>query len=365
MNLDIKSLRQCIYCHNFCKFSCPSYLASRDQKIIQNQKNYLLYLYGRKDIEADEEFGKSVYLCNDCRRCETYCIYDDKNVLENNRYSKAEIFKAGFAPRQIYKIEKNLIRTGNIYGLKYKTANDQPDLKQYDIFIYSGDFIRSLEPQIFESFKRLLRKLKISYVYDCNEISDGIIPLELGMEKISEELMKINYNRINRFNFDKLVVLDPYSYRNLREEYKKFGFKFDCEIMHYTEYIESLVCKVSVFKTGDKLKYFDPCKLGRGMKIYEPPRNILKKLFDASEIDLYKNRAQSYCCGGYISLFDKNIASLIASDVVSDFFDSGYDVLLSACPLCLHNLKSASQNNKIKTVRIYDILEYISLNLKM
>jgi len=362
MNLDIKSLRQCIYCHNFCKFSCPSYVVCKDQKIIQNQKNYLLYLYNRKDIEADSSFGKSVYLCNDCKRCETYCIYSDKNVQANDRYSKEVVFKAGFAPEKIYEIEKNLASTKNIFGIKNKPGSRVSGSKEYEVFIYSGDFTRFLEPQILESFKILLEKLNISYIYDDDEISDGTIPLDLGMEEIAKELMKTNFNKISEHNFKKLIVLDPYSYQGFKEEYPRYGLIFECEIMHYSEYLEGLLDRINVARTNDKLKYFDPCRLGRGMGIYEAPRNILKKLFGADEIDFFKNREQSWCCGGYISLFDEGIANQLSSDIIRDFMDYGSGVLISACPLCLNNLKKACKNNRIK---IYDILEFISLNIKI
>jgi len=323
-----------------------------------------VYLHENKDIEIDEIFGRSVYLCNDCKRCETYCIYKDKNVQINNRYSKELIFKAGFAPKKIYEIEKNLINTHNIFGMENTIEKNNLYSKQYDIFIYLGDFVRFLEPGIFTSLEKLLKNLNINYIYDSNEVSDGIIALDLGMEKISKELMRLNFNRINKYSFKKLIILDPYSYKNFKEDYKKYGFVFDCEILHYSEYIEELINKIRVFKTEDKIKYFDPCRLGRGMKIYESPRNILTGLFNADNINFFKNKEESECCGGYISLYDENLARLISSNVIEDFINSGYDadVLITACPLCLNNLKCANENNRIK---IYDILEYISLNLEI
>ena len=46
--------------------------------------------------------------------------------------------------------------------------------------------------------------------------------------------------------------------------------------MHYTEFINKNLNKLKVNTTNDKVKYFDPCKLGRYLKIYdEPPLGFL------------------------------------------------------------------------------------------
>ena len=371
MDLDIKSLRQCIYCHNFCKFSCPSFLAGKDQKIIQNQKNYLIYLSDKKKIEIDKDFGKSVYLCNDCRRCETYCIYSEKNVLTNNRYSKELIFKKGLAPEKIYEIEKNLKSTQNIFGIYNIDNMDAADKSknnlnsgQYDVFIYSGDYVRFLEPGILKSFEKLLRYLNISYIYENNEVSDGLAALDFGMEEVFKTLAETNFKTINKYNFKKMIVLNPYSYYCFKEEYKNYGLDFKFEILQYVEFIEELVKenKIKISKTEDKIKYFDPCKLGRSSGIYEAPRNILRKLFGVDDINFFKNKEESGCCGGYISLFDKNFARSVSLKLLDEFnsFESKNKILLTACPLCLYNLKEADET---KSLRIHDIVEYIGIHL--
>lgn len=363
MNKDIKSIRQCMYCHNFCKSSCQPYLASKNQKIIQNQKNYLFYLCDAKRLKADPELGRAAYLCNDCRRCEAFCIYDNKSVLQNNRYSRSIIFKNGLAPEKIYEIEKNLINTGNIFGLKRKeNKGDFNVSEKYEVMIYAGDYINYFKPEILENFIKILKKLNIGYVFCEDEISDGLLALDFGMEDLFKDLMKLNIKNIKKYNFDNLVVLDPHSYYCFIKEYEKFGCKLNFEVTYYIDFIENNISSIMVKKVEDKIKYFDPCILGRGMNIYETPRNILKNIFDKSDVDLNKNRKESYCCGGYISLFDSDLSNLISSNLMNEIknFDSDTDVLITSCPLCSHNLENVKDNKKPK---VYDISEYIAINM--
>ena len=48
------------------------------------------------------------------------------------------------------------------------------------------------------------------------------------------------------------------------------------------------------------------------------------------------------CCGGYITLEDKAQAAKRSSAVVHSAKDQGADMIITACPLCLYNLKKNS-----------------------
>lgn len=363
MEIDKKALRQCIYCHNYCKFSCAPYLETKNQKIIQTQKNYLIYLINEKKLKPNKELGEAVYLCNDCRRCETYCIYEEKDILANNRYSKKFIFENHLAPKKVYDIYKNLASSGNFLGRKANKGEikDSDKNKKYDFFIYSGDYVNLLAPNITKSFIQILKKLNKSFILCEDEISDGMLALDLGMENLSRELMEKNFKTIIQYNFDTMVVLNPYSYYCFIKDYKKYGFEFDFKIIYYIDFLEQHINQLEIKKTNDYIKYFDPCVLSRGLKINENPRNILKTICRNQNFDLIKNREESECCGGYLSLIFPEVSSAISTNFLSEIksYDSETDILITACPLCLSNLSNANSSGSFK---IYDMLEYISSN---
>ena len=45
------------------------------------------------------------------------------------------------------------------------------------------------------------------------------------------------------------------------------------------------------------------------------------------------------CCGGYITLESKELAKAKSQKVVSNAKEKGADMIITACPLCLYNLK--------------------------
>lgn len=365
MNFDKKSLRQCIYCHNFCKFSCVPYLATKNQKIIQTQKNYLVYLVNKNKVEPNAELGEAVYLCNDCRRCETYCIFEGKNVLPNNRYAKNLIFKNMLAPKKVYDIYNNLLNSGNFLGREtgQNEIRNFDKNKKYDFFIYPGDYVNMLAPGITKSFIEILGKLNKSFVLcDDDEVSDGVLALDLGMEELAGELMEKNFKKITQYKFDTLVVLNPHSYYCFINDYEKYGFKFNFEIIHYIDFLKRYIDNLKIKKTDDYVKYFDPCILSRGLKMNESPRNILGTLCNNQNFDLVKNRDESECCGGNLSLIFPDISRTISEGFLNELksYDDKTEILITVCPLCLSNLSKAQNSDRFK---IYDLIEYVSNNI--
>ena len=70
--------------------------------------------------------------------------------------------------------------------------------------------------------------------------------------------------------------------------------------MHATEFILSSIrlVKLRPGRLEARATYHDPCDLGRGMKIFDPPREIIRSLPGLSLVELSENRGRGYCCGG-------------------------------------------------------------------
>ncbi len=364
MDVEKKSQRQCIFCHNFCKFSCAPYIATKNQKIIQTQKNYLIYMAEMEKIKANTDLGEAVYLCNDCRRCETYCVFENKKVIGNNRYARNLIFKEKLASDRVYEIYDNFIQYGNFLGEKKEAKeirNSDKD-KKYDFFIYAGEYVNFLAPEIKESFIKILTSLNKNFIFCDDEDPDGILALDLGMKELAQKLMENNFKKISRYKFDTLICLDPYSCYGFKNDYKDYGYEFDCGIIHYTEFLENNISDIKINKTDSHIKYFDPCMLSRGLKINDSPRKVLSFINSESNFDLIKNREESECCGGHLSLIFPDVAEAVSAGFLKELesYDDKTEVLVTACPLCLSNLSNVKKSGRFK---IYDLAEYISRNI--
>lgn len=122
----------------------------------------------------------------------------------------------------------------------------------------------------------------------------------------------------------------------------------ETNVIHYLEMLRDTVgfdkIKEKVVKpfTGIKIAGYYGCMLLRPSKImqFDDPENpkILEDFIRAigGEPVVYPYRNE--CCGGYITLEDKNLAAKKANAVVHSAEEGGASCLVTACPLCRYNL---------------------------
>ena len=127
------------------------------------------------------------------------------------------------------------------------------------------------------------------------------------------------------------------------------AYNGEAEVLHYLELLRDKVgfdkLKEKVVKplTGKKIAAYYGCLLLRPGKVMamDDPENptimedMIKALGAEPVVYAYRNE----CCGGYIALEDKESAKAKSQKVVLNAKGKGADVIVTACPLCLYNLK--------------------------
>ena len=92
--------------------------------------------------------------------------------------------------------------------------------------------------------------------------------------------------------------------------------------------------KISLKKSNQKIVYHDPCELGRGCGVYEPPRDLLRMA--GSLQSTRQEKVKSLCCSGSLgdlslSMEDRNV---IKAETLKVLLQQNTDILATACPLC-------------------------------
>ena len=97
---------------------------------------------------------------------------------------------------------------------------------------------------------------------------------------------------------------------------------------------------------GKKIGAYYGCLLLRPGKIlaFDNPENpkIMEDFIRAigAEPVIYPYRNE--CCGGYISLKEKDMAKNMCDKIMESAEGFGADMLITACPLCLYNLNNST-----------------------
>jgi Fe-S oxidoreductase len=141
--------------------------------------------------------------------------------------------------------------------------------------------------------------------------------------------------------FDTLVVLDPGCAYTIERLYPRYGLETRVEVLTLVEAVLPHLDRF-VRRTNPRgpVFYHDPCHLGRGLGIYDAPREILLRLVAGGARDLHTSREREPCCGGggAIPLSMGRVAQDAADRLAATMIAQGARTVVTACPTCTRML---------------------------
>ena len=137
-------------------------------------------------------------------------------------------------------------------------------------------------------------------------------------------------------------------------------------VLHYLEVLRDKVGfdvlkeKVVNPLNGRKIGAYYGCLLLRPSKIvqFDDPENpsiiedFIKALGGEPVVYPYRNE----CCGGYISLKEKEMAGKMVDRIMDSASGMGATELITACPLCMYNLNKSESANKLPVYYFTELL---------
>ena len=302
---------QVLSCPNcgVCIDACPM---SVDKANLKDCTVYLTRQLRRGNNRRIEEISDKCLLCG---KCEALCQVgvEGPKLRIVNRTERNYAVKADFSG----------VRTDGLAGAA----------KDGKVLYYSG-CMSQLVPSIGRSMESIFRKAGVDFVWMDREggVCCGRPMLTAGRRKEAEEIMGKNTEVILGSGAETLVVSCPICYKMFTEEYRLPGV----QVVHYVDYMEGLLASGDLVPKRSDLcyVYHDPCELGRGCGVYEPPRRLLGRLAGIAEAE--KNRAESVCCGGSLGSLTLSFAKRekITKASLENLYASKADAIATACPLC-------------------------------
>jgi Fe-S oxidoreductase len=216
---------------------------------------------------------------------------------------------------------------------------------------YPGCLTKFVAKDLKEKYEKILRKIGIDFI-ELSELEKccGSPALKAGyledFKKLAEENLKI----FKEHSVKKMITNCPACAMTFKIEYPKvLGKKWDIEVEHISETINSKLKTQNSKLKNEKVTFHDPCHLGRGLGIFEEPREIIKKLgYEISEMELSRN--ESFCCGagGGVKSNEPELANKIGKDRIEQAKKTGAKILCTNCPLCYLHLKENAKEIEVK-----------------
>ncbi len=201
---------------------------------------------------------------------------------------------------------------------------------------------------------RLLNKAGIPFNLLANERCCGRDLLLQGDEEGFRALAKANAAEFSRHGVKKIITYCPECYSALKNEYPKVTGGTGIEVISLVEVLAPVAKdkKIVAGKLNKKVTYHDPCTLGRGFRVFDPPRQLLQSINGVQLVEMENNREKSLCCGANPWAHCSAVNRQVQGQRLAQAAGSGADVLVTACPKCQIHLTCAQKSEDLKTKNI-------------
>ena len=374
-----KELAQCQMC-GYCIDVCEAHRQTPWESVTARGKIYYLNQldktgFGaldkllRRKVTLSPEFVDAMYKCTGCGNCEEVCHAKIELVALWEKVRKW-MADEGIAPLPVHKkLEKSIIANGNPYGEPKKKRDawwpeEVPRTTPPQAIFFAGCTGSYRMQNIPRAAVTILDRAGVSV--NClgeNEVCCTSPLLRTGIVMQTLEASKEVVSKADALGAKDMVMSCSGCYKTVSSNYVEYYGKPGQNVYHITQYVDKLINARKLPLNNEfkaKVTYHDPCHLGRHSKVFEEPRNILKKIKGIEFVEMKRNRENSRCCGaggGYKSAFN-DFAVNIAAERIRDAEEVGAEVIATACPFCVLNLKHGAKKigSKIKVMDITEIL---------
>ncbi len=356
-------------------------------------------------IEPSEELREIVYKCTECGSCAVSCKFlntlEPLEIIMKLREKLVELGGGPMPKQQEYIEAAN--KVNNPYNEPHekrlawlpKDIRLDPDAK---VLYFVGCTSSYRRQEMAIAAARILKAAGIPFnILQDEEFCCGSPILRTGDVKTFKKFLNKNLDVIESKGIDTVIFSCAGCYDTFKVDYPLYR-EYTFRVLHTVEFFDELLDtgKLKLIKEIPiTVTYHDPCHLGRNAErykdwdgdivnlmplvsinippkpkrtgsngIYEPPRNILKKIPGLKFVEMERIKEYAYCCGagaGVKSAFPE-FALQTAKIRIEEAEDTGADTLVSACPFCSTNLQDGIEESGAN-LKYYDISELILMSL--
>ena len=221
--------------------------------------------------------------------------------------------------------------------------------------------------KITKAFVKLLAKAGVEFaVLGTEESCTGDPAKRAGNEFLFQMQAVTNIEVLNAYEVKKIVTACPHCFNTIANEYPGLGGNY--EVLHHTQFLKSLIEEGRLTVEGGKYKgkritFHDPCYLARANRIYEAPRDLLRKL-EVELVEMKRCKTKGFCCGaGGAQMFKEPEPGIKEVNIerTEEALGVKPDVIAAGCPFCNTMMTDGVKNKeKEDSVEVLDIAEMIA-----
>jgi heterodisulfide reductase subunit D len=190
----------------------------------------------------------------------------------------------------------------------------------------------------------------------------GFPLLGAGMPEELKGFIDHNLEAVRNKGAKEIVFACPSCYQMWREYYPK-----TVKISHATQYLYRLVREKKILfkELPMTVTYHDPCDLGRGARVFDEPREVIRSIPGVTFVELPRHGEDCQCCGGggNLEMVDAGLSAEIAKRKVEEALSTGAQAIVTSCQQCVRTMLTYVRRNKV-SLEVMDIVQLVRRALK-
>lgn len=210
---------------------------------------------------------------------------------------------------------------------------------------------------------KLLNRIGIKPVVSSDERCCGHDLLWSGDIQNFKKLAQHNIDLIESTGAKTVIFSCPEGYQTFKTDYPAIFKKLNFDVLHITEFLKPHIESGTLrFSSIDKkITFQDPCRLGRLLGIYDPPRDMMRAVPELELAEMRHSRHRSVCCGVGNWLTCGAATKTIQTKRLKEAKATGAELLVTACPKCEIHFKCALSDERLKQIADIEVKDLMTL----
>ena len=339
----------CTYCPKLCRFACPVSSVQARETVTPWGKQTVLHELVRQTLPLDESSAAPLWACLECHGCRTRCDHEI-DVPASLRSGRALAWRHQVAPKAAVALVRGFTeRQRRVQAGVAALAAERAVSADTKVALFPGCTACLDRPADVAAALRVLDAGPHGRAALVADYCCGLPLLQAGDQDGFLAAARRVRRALSGIPFT--VVPDPGCLHALRVLYVEAGVTIETRLLHLSEAVLPVLGRFRKLSLGGPAFYHDPCHLGRGLGIYDAPRDVLSRILGDGIAEFPRNREQADCCGGggaAPETLPETAAAIARRRLEGLGRPEGSSTVVTACPACRSMLSAAGGGWKIR-----------------
>lgn len=328
------TFERCVFCPKLCRSACPVSNADTRETVTPWGKMSMSYFVANESVSLASTFAAPAWACTGCFGCREHC--DHENDVTGTLFASRSAIVAAdpaVAPPAATRAIERFPERSQVLGKLSRELHVLPDVNDAaGTAVLVGCAYARDGGHAARDAVRATAKL-VSGSVSLVDVCCGAPLLYAGDAKAFVHQGEMLAQAIK--HKERLVVVDAGCASTIRVHLANAGVGMIVPVEHFAELAGRELGRIGAVAdlAKERVRYHDPCQLGRGLGVYDQPRAVLSRALGRAPEEFERRREDARCsgAGGLLPLTMPDVATEMARQRLDDHARSGGGTVVTAC----------------------------------